>query len=72
MACNTSAATGANGRDVRALIDTNVLIDHLAGVEAARDELARHADPAISAVTWMEVMVGAADDREAARDRPAQ
>lgn len=52
-----------------ALIDTNVLIDYLAGIEAARDELSRHTDPAISAITWMEVMVGAADDRESARLR---
>ncbi len=54
---------------MRALIDTNVLIDYLSGVEAARGELSRHADPAISAITWMEVMVGAADDRETARLR---
>ena len=52
-----------------ALIDTNVLIDYLAGIEAAREELSRHNDPAISAITWMEVMVGAADDRESARLR---
>ncbi len=52
-----------------ALIDTNVLIDYLAGIKAARDELSRHNDPAISAITWMEVMVGAADDRESARLR---
>ena len=52
---------------MRALIDTNILIDYLAGVEAARDELARHSNPAISAVTWMEVLVGAADDEETAR-----
>lgn len=49
---------------MRALLDTNVLIDYLAGIDAARDELSRHDDPAISAITWMEVMVGAADDRE--------
>ena len=52
-----------------ALIDTNVLIDYLAGIEATRDELSRHNDPAISAITWMEVMVGAAGDRESARLR---
>ena len=34
---------------MRAVIDTNILIDYLAGVEAARDELARHADASISA-----------------------
>ena len=38
---------------MRAVIDTNILIDYLAGVEAARDELARHADASISAITWI-------------------
>ena len=52
---------------MRALIDTNILIDYLAGVEAARSELARHTAPAISAITWMEVLVGAGDDEEMAR-----
>ena len=50
---------------MRALIDTNILIDYLGGIDAARKELSRHDDPAISAITWMEVMVGAEDDREA-------
>ena len=50
---------------MRALLDTNILIDYLGGVGAARDELARYSQPAISAVTWMEVMVGAVDEREA-------
>ncbi len=54
---------------MRAVIDTNILIDYLAGVEAARDELARHADASISAITWMEVLVGAADEPEAERLR---
>ena len=54
---------------MRALIDTNILIDYLGGVEAARGELARHAEPLISAITWMEVMVGASDDREMERLR---
>jgi predicted nucleic acid-binding protein len=44
---------------VKALFDTNILIDFLRGVPAARDELGRYADKAISVVTWMEVMVGA-------------
>ena len=64
-----------------ALLDTNILIDYLSGIEAAREELARHEDPSISAVTWMEVTVGArraiawatgvrvSDDGEAARLR---
>lgn len=50
---------------MRALIDTNILIDYLGGIDAARNELSRHDDPAISAITWMEVMVGAGDEREA-------
>lgn len=44
---------------VKALFDTNILIDFLRGVAAARDELARYPDKAISIVTWMEVMAGA-------------
>lgn len=54
---------------MRVLIDTSILIDYLRGVAAAREELARYADPSISAITWMEVMVGASDEREAARLR---
>ena len=52
---------------MRALIDTNILIDYLHGIEAAREELVLHAEPSISAITWMEVLVGASDEREAAR-----
>lgn len=44
---------------VRALFDTNILIDHLNHVSAARAELSRHGPPSISIVTWIEVMVGA-------------
>ena len=51
---------------VKALFDTNILIDYLRGVEPARAELARFPDPAISIVTWMEVMAGAPPDTEAA------
>jgi predicted nucleic acid-binding protein len=51
---------------VKALFDTNILIDYLQGVPDAREELARFEDAAISIVTWMEVMVGATDDTHAA------
>jgi hypothetical protein len=50
---------------VRALFDTNILIDYLGGVESARAELARHADRCISVVTWMEVLVGTRGEDEA-------
>ena len=44
---------------VRALFDTNILIDYLNAVPQAKKELARYAERAISVLTWMEVMVGA-------------
>ncbi|MFZ0218725.1 MAG: hypothetical protein WAL30_00750 [Candidatus Aquirickettsiella sp.] len=43
---------------VKALFDTNILVDYLNAVSQARDELGRYQDKAISVVTWMEVMVG--------------
>ena len=49
---------------VSALFDTNILIDYLRGVPPARDELSRHEQRAISVITWMEVMVGAAPATE--------
>lgn len=42
---------------VRPLFDTNILIDYLGGVALARDELARYREPAISIVSWMEVLI---------------
>lgn len=39
------------------LFDTNILIDYLGGVALARDELARYRAPAISIVSWMEVLI---------------
>lgn len=44
---------------MKALFDTNILIDFLNGRREARQELDRYEDRAISIVTWMEVMVGA-------------
>ena len=54
---------------MRAVIDTNILIDYLAGGLDAGDELTRHAGASISAITWMEVLVGAADEPETERLR---
>ncbi len=47
---------------VGALLDTNILIDHLNAVPPARAEIARYDDRAISIITWMEVMVGAKEE----------
>jgi predicted nucleic acid-binding protein len=51
---------------VKALIDTNILIDYLNAVPEAKAELSLHSDKAISIITWMEVMVGAAPEVVAA------
>jgi hypothetical protein len=49
---------------MKALFDTNILIDYLNGVEAARAEIARHPERLISAVTWMEVLIGVHTEAE--------
>lgn len=50
---------------MNALLDTNILIDYLNGLEAARDEINLYRGPCISPVTWMEVMVGVSDGEAA-------
>lgn len=49
---------------MKAVIDTNVLVDYLQGVTGARDELAHYESPIISLVTWMEIMIGAGTSAE--------
>jgi hypothetical protein len=49
---------------VNALLDTNILIDYLNGVDAAREELGRYEEPQISVISWMEVLVGAQGEEE--------
>jgi predicted nucleic acid-binding protein len=57
------------GEPVKAVFDTNILIDYLHGMDAARAELARYRVRQISIVTFIEVMVGAktADEENAIR-----
>ena len=43
---------------MKALFDTNILVDYLNGIAAAKKELALYEAHAISIVTWMEVMCG--------------
>ena len=50
---------------MKALFDTNILIDYLNGVDASRTEIDRYKSRLVSIVTWMEVLVGAGDDEEA-------
>jgi hypothetical protein len=49
---------------LKALFDTNILIDYLNGIEAAREEMGRHSRGAISIITWMEVMAGTRPEEE--------
>jgi predicted nucleic acid-binding protein len=48
------------------LFDTNILIDHLNGIKRATKEIQASADPAISVITWIEVMTGAANKAQEA------
>lgn len=43
---------------VKALFDTNILIDYLNAILPAKHELLLYQEKAISMITWMEVMVG--------------
>lgn len=52
-------AARPNARGMTSLFDTNILIDYLNGVEAARLEIERTPRRLISIVTWMEVLAGA-------------
>ncbi len=49
---------------MKALLDTNILIDYLNGVDSALQEIALYEAPLISPITWMEVMSGARPDEE--------
>ena len=44
---------------VKALLDTNILVDFLNAIPQAKAEIDRYRDRAVSIVTWIEVMVGA-------------
>ena len=50
---------------VKALFDTNILIDFLNAVPPARTEIALYEGKAISIVSWMEVLIGAGPEVEA-------
>jgi predicted nucleic acid-binding protein len=50
---------------MKALFDTNILVDYLNGILAAKDEIARYEQPLISLITWMEVLAGTQADDEA-------
>ncbi|MCU7834418.1 MAG: type II toxin-antitoxin system VapC family toxin [gamma proteobacterium symbiont of Taylorina sp.] len=50
---------------VKALFDTNILIDYLNGIDLAEQELLLYESISISVITWMEVMAGTNEKTEA-------
>lgn len=49
---------------VRAVFDTNILVDFLRGQPQAETELDLYESPAISVISWMEVMAGTTPQTE--------
>jgi predicted nucleic acid-binding protein len=49
---------------MKAVIDSDVLIDYLQGLPAAREELARYRRPSYSVISFMELLAGARTDAE--------
>ncbi len=49
---------------MKALIDSDVLIDYLQGVREAKTEMSRYSQVLYSVVSWMEVMCGAESEEE--------
>jgi predicted nucleic acid-binding protein len=52
------------GKAVKAVFDTNILVDYLKGVRAAKEELEKYRVRQISIITFIEVMVGAKNATE--------
>jgi predicted nucleic acid-binding protein len=52
------------GKRVKAVFDTNIFVDYLKGVRAAKEELERYRVRQISIITFIEVMVGAKNAAE--------
>lgn len=51
---------------MKAVIDTNILVDYLRGIPQAQTELALYQSPAISVISWIEVLSGATSLTESA------
>jgi predicted nucleic acid-binding protein len=52
----------------RVLIDSNIVIDVLAGVPRALAEVRKHRDRAISVITWIEVTAGLTEEEQRLRE----
>ncbi len=49
---------------MKALFDTNILIDFLNGISEAKKEIESYRHRSISRISWMEVMVGAENEKD--------
>jgi hypothetical protein len=49
---------------MKAVFDTNILVDYLNGIDRAVDELQHYSHRLISQITWMEIMVGCRTAKE--------
>jgi predicted nucleic acid-binding protein len=49
---------------MKAVFDTNILIDYLNGINKAQKELEKYQHPIISVITWMEILIGAKNNNE--------
>ena len=49
---------------MKAIVDTNILIDYLNGIQQAQQELDLYEEPCISLITWMEVLTGSQPEEE--------
>ena len=49
---------------MKAVFDTNILIDYLLGNSLANKEIVQYKNPQISIITKMEILVGASEDTE--------
>lgn len=54
---------------LNALFDTNILVDYLNGISAAKAEVDLYDDKAISIITWMEVQIGTDEADQMSVDR---
>jgi predicted nucleic acid-binding protein len=49
---------------MKAVFDTNILVDYLNGIDAAQSELNRYKTRLVSVITQLEILVGVADEME--------
>ena len=49
---------------MKAVLDTNILVDYLRGMPQAKEEIERYEEPHIGLISWIEILVGAQDAEE--------